>query len=65
MNLQDYITLRGVENLARDLGVSSHTVRSWRRVRGRRLPRQPVGRRIVELSEGKVSLPEIYPEKHA
>ncbi len=60
MNLQDYITERGVEAFARDLGVSSHTVRSWRRVAGRRYPREHTAQRIVLATSGRVRMHEIY-----
>lgn len=58
MTLQEFIARKGDAVIAQQLGAKPRTVASWRR--GERLPRPHQARRLVELSEGALSLDAVY-----
>jgi hypothetical protein len=58
MNLPDYLKAIGDEAAARKFSVSERCIASWRL--RQRLPRPAKAQRIVEATDGLVTLAEIY-----
>lgn len=62
MNLPDYIKAIGHEAAAQLFDVSKWTVKSWRF--RERTPRPDKAREIQRITRGRVSVAEIYNDKH-
>jgi|TARA_R100000482_G_scaffold62850_2_gene23146 DNA-binding XRE family transcriptional regulator len=58
MKLKDYIKKRGEDNLAKDLGVSVDTVKSWRY--GNRQPSVNQAKKIIKMTNYALGWENIY-----
>ena len=58
MELKDYIKKRGEDNLAKDLGVSVDTIRSWRY--GNRQPSVNQAKKLIKLTGHALDWEGIY-----
>ena len=58
MELKDYIKKRGEDNLAKDLGVSVDTVKSWRY--GNRQPSVNQAKKIIKMTNYALGWENIY-----
>ena len=58
MELKDYIKKRGEDNLAKDLGVSVDTIRSWRY--GNRQPSVNQAKKLIKMTGYALGWENIY-----
>ena len=58
MELKDYIKKRGEENLAKDLGVSVDTIKSWRY--GNRQPSVNQAKKLIKMTGHALGWENIY-----
>ena len=60
MELKDYIKKRGEDNLAKDLGVSVDTIKSWRY--GNRQPSVNQAKKLIKMTGHALGWENIYGE---
>jgi|TARA_R100001460_G_scaffold28752_1_gene57454 DNA-binding XRE family transcriptional regulator len=58
MELKDYIKKRGEDNLAKDLGVSVDTIKSWRY--GNRQPSVNQAKKLIKMTGHALGWENIY-----
>ena len=58
MKLKEYIIIRGEDNLAKELGVSIYTTRSWKY--GNRQPSIEQAKKIIRMTDFIVNWENIY-----
>ena len=58
MELKDYIKKRGEDNLAKDLGVSVDTIKSWRY--GNRQPSVNKAKKLIKMTGHALGWENIY-----
>ena len=58
MNIHDWLSKQDEQRIADETGASVHNVRKWRT--GARIPRRASAIKLIELSQGELSLQDIY-----